>query len=91
VRDGYEIRVGSRDHQLAAEEVLGVADLEVWPPPSTLTRFWSEAFGGIAVHGGAPIVILDPQAPPEFLLTEGVGPTGPEQHGEESSHDDGRE
>lgn len=55
--------------QLLADEVLGVVeDLEVWPPATVLRRFWRRSTGGMAVHAGAPILVVDPDRPPETLL-----------------------
>lgn len=57
--------------QLLADEVLGVVDdLEVWPPATVLRRFWQRSTRGMAVHAGAPILVVDPDRPPETLLLE---------------------
>lgn len=66
----YRIQVYSDQggRELVADEVLGVVEgLVVVPAPAAVRRFWPQAFTGLAVHGGAPIVLLDPGDPPPWL------------------------
>lgn len=72
VAGGFEVRVAAGC--LAADEVLGVVpEMRLHPAGAALRRFWPEAVRGLAVHGRAPVVLIDPQAPPRQLLTEGPG------------------
>lgn len=69
----YHIQIlcqaGSR--QIVADEVLGVVDsLKVWPPAGVLLRFWSGSPRGLAVHGGSPLLVVDPDRPPSTLMLE---------------------
>jgi len=69
-RRGGGFRVATSGGELAADEVLGVADLEVRPLAPLLGRFWPEAAAGLAVVGGVggqPLVVLDPRHPPRAL------------------------
>lgn len=51
--------------RLAVEEVRGVAtEVAVTWAVRVLSRFWSEPVRGLAVHGGSPVVVLDPDEPP---------------------------
>lgn len=72
-RDGG-FRVATSGGELAADEVLGVADLEVRPLTPLLGRFWPEAAAGLAVVGREPLVVLDPRHPPRALQAPAVGP-----------------
>lgn len=57
---------------LTAHRVLAmVPDLEVTPVPGSLLRFWPEAASGLAVYDGRPLVVIDPQRPPQPLLRDG--------------------
>ena len=57
--------------QLIADDVLGVVeDLKVWPAAGVLRRFWSGSSRGLAVHAGAPILVVDPDRPPPTLMLE---------------------
>jgi len=69
----YHIQILSQTGaaQLLADEVLGVVDaLEVWPLAGVLHRFWRGSSRGMAVHGGFPILVVDPDRPPSTLLLE---------------------
>jgi hypothetical protein len=66
-RGGGGFRVATSGGELAADEVLGVADLEVRPFAPLLGRFWPEAAAGLAVVGREPLVVLDPRHPPRAL------------------------
>lgn len=73
LRQKYHIQIasGGSATQLVADEVLGVVEsLRVWPTGGVLRRFWPENSRGMAVHGGSPIVVLDPDRPPQTLLLE---------------------
>ena len=76
--------------QLLADEVVGVVDdLKVWPAPGVLRRFWRGRSRGMAVHGGSPILVVDPDRPPStLLLEEDPGEQDSPERGEEAS--DGR-
>jgi hypothetical protein len=63
---GFEVRLDGGT--LAADELLGVAaELLCHPAGAVLRRFWPEAAHGLAVHGGRPLVLIDPAAPPRAL------------------------
>lgn len=63
---GYRLRVG--DRELEADEVVGVAEgMRIHPSGAVMSRFWNEPAGGLAVHGDAPLVVVDPEHPPSFL------------------------
>lgn len=86
----YHIQIlcqaGSR--QIVADEVLGVVEsLKVWPPAGVLQRFWSGFPRGLAVHGGSPILVVDPDRPPATLMLEETMEEDSLQEGEAS---DGR-
>lgn len=72
---GYrvELRCAEDTLCLAADEVLGVVrDLPVVTGARPVRRFWPQPFAGLAVHGGTPLVVVDPERPPAMLLmTEG--------------------
>lgn len=71
-RQGREYRVTTGAGVLAADEILGVvADLAVRPVPAVIRRFWPEAPVGVAVHGGEPVVMVDPRHPPAALRIDG--------------------
>jgi hypothetical protein len=78
-RDGG-FRVATSGGELAADEVLGVADLEV-RPAALLGRFWPEAAAGLAVVGREPLVVLDPRHPPRALRAPAAGPRADEDNG----------
>lgn len=62
---------------ILADEVLCVVDgLRVQPVAAVLRRFWpGTAFGltGVAVHGEQPLVVVDPQCPPQLLMEKSDG------------------
>jgi hypothetical protein len=63
---GYRLTVGGE--ALAADEILGVVTgLRVLPPAPALRRFWPESPAGMAVHGGLPVVVVDPLRVPAAL------------------------
>lgn len=70
----YRIAVG--EGVLVADEILAVVDrLRVTPAAPALRRFWplaTESVEGVAVHGGLPLVVMDPRRPPLVLQEEAV-------------------
>lgn len=68
-RRGYRLWVGPDGGQeLAADEVVGVVEgVAVHPSGEVMSRFWSEAAAGLAVHGDTPLVVVDPERPPSSL------------------------
>lgn len=74
---GFEVRVAAG--ALAADQVLGVtAELRLHPAGAALRRFWPESACGLAVHGGLPLVLIDPRSPPRSLLAPAAAaPTPP--------------
>jgi hypothetical protein len=63
---GYRVRLAG-EHELAADDVVGVvADVPV-RPAGIVSRYWGEPAGGLAVHGATPLVVVDPERPPRFL------------------------
>ncbi|MEW6338698.1 MAG: hypothetical protein ACOY3Y_06020 [Acidobacteriota bacterium] len=70
-RDRVTLRL--RRGSLIAEAVLGVARaVRIHPAGASLRRFWPEPCGGLAVHDGRPLVVVDVARPPRALRdTEG--------------------
>jgi hypothetical protein len=70
-RDRVTVRL--RRGVLVAEAVLGVARaVRIHPAGTALRRFWPEPCGGLAVHDGRPLVVVDVAHPPRALReTEG--------------------
>lgn len=69
----YHVQILSQNGaaQLVADEVLGVVeDLKVWPAAAVLRRFWAGSSCGLAVHSGAPILVVDPDRPPSTLMLD---------------------
>jgi hypothetical protein len=69
----YHVQILSQSGaaQLVADEVLGVVeDLKVWPAAAVLRRFWAGSSRGLAVHSGAPILVVDPDRPPSTLMLD---------------------
>ncbi len=69
---GYrvELRSAEQVRLLTADEVLGVVrGLPVSTGASPVRRYWAQPFVGLAVHGGTPLVVVDPDRPPGLLLT----------------------
>lgn len=65
--DGYRIAVGAET--LAADEIVAVVEtLRVRPAAPALLRFWPDAAAGMAVHGGLPVLVMDPRRLPAALL-----------------------
>lgn len=72
---GFRVQIDAAEEGrvLTADEVLGVVrDLPVFTGKSPVRRYWAQPFVGLAVHGGTPLVVVDPDQPPSSLLmTEG--------------------
>jgi hypothetical protein len=67
-RDGMEYRIAVGAETMAADEIVGVVEtLRVWPAAPALRLFWPEAAAGMAVHGGLPVVVVDPSRLPAIL------------------------
>jgi hypothetical protein len=67
-RDGTEYRIAVGAETMAADEIVGVVEtLRVWPAALALRLFWPEAAAGMAVHGGLPVVMVDPSRLPAIL------------------------
>ena len=67
------ITVAAGGVALLAAEVLGVARaLAVRAPGPLLERLWPTRCAGLAVHAGAPVVVIDPESPPPSLRREGA-------------------
>jgi hypothetical protein len=71
-RRGVAYRVEVAEHDLLADEVVGVVEnLDVRPLAALVRRYWPEATGGWAVgwavYAGAPVVVVDPGRPPRAL------------------------
>lgn len=67
--ESFRIALGA-EAALAADEVLCVVDGLRVQPTAALRRFWPGAGSGVtglAVHGEQPLVVVDPQRPPEML------------------------
>ncbi len=73
VRRGADYRItiggnGSGGGVLAADEILGVVeDLRIRPLAPAVRRFWPQPVAGLAVHGGEPVVVVDPGRLPAAL------------------------
>lgn len=79
---GFCIRAGGE--ALAADEILAVVErLRVLPLGASLARWWPEVAAGLAVHGGRPLVVIDPLRPPRALLR-------PDRRGESGESPGGR-
>ena len=64
---GYRLTVGG-DVVVGADEILGVVTgLRVVPAAPALRQFWPESPAGMAVHGGLPVVVVDPLRVPAAL------------------------
>ncbi len=66
--DSFQVSLG--DASLSADEVLCVVDGLRVQPAVGLRRFWpggGPGVTGLAVHGEQPLVIVDPQRPPQLL------------------------
>jgi hypothetical protein len=71
-REGAEYRIAVGAETLAADEIVGVVEtLRVRPAAPALLRFWPEAAAGMAVHGGLPVVVVDPRRLPAALRCGG--------------------
>lgn len=72
---GYtvELRSAEEARLLTADEILGVVrGLPVATGARPVRRFWRQPFVGLAVHGGSPLVVVDPDRLPSMLsMTEG--------------------
>ncbi len=57
---------------MLADEVIALAQpLAVRPPGGVLAALWRQRCSGVAIFAGAPVVVVDPLAPPPALLEEG--------------------
>jgi len=75
---GFRIAVGTAE--LAVDEIVGVVpELAVKPLAPVVRRFWPEAAGGLAIHAGGPLVVVDPRRPPRALSARPIQ----EQEGDE--------
>jgi len=64
---GYRVRLEG-EHDLHADDVVGVVEgVAVRPAGGAISRYWSEAAAGLAVHAATPLVVVDPERPPRFL------------------------
>jgi hypothetical protein len=64
---GYCVRLAG-EHDLHADDVVGVVEgVAVRPAGGTISRYWSEAAAGLAVHAATPLVVVDAERPPRFL------------------------
>ena len=80
-RDGACFRLAVGGAELGVDEVVGVVpELAVWPVAGVLRRFWPDVVGGLAVHGQAPLLIVDPSRPPRALRLEGEVSDGEGRH-----------
>ncbi len=67
------VTVATRHGEIAADEVLAVdRGLAVRRPGALVGRLWPERCAGLAVHAGAPVVVIDPAAPPPALRRKGA-------------------
>jgi hypothetical protein len=61
---------------IIADEILCVVDsLRVLPVAAVLRRFWpatAAGLTGVSVHGEQPLMVVDPQHPPQLLRPEGA-------------------
>jgi hypothetical protein len=70
-REGGEYRVAVGAETLAVDEIVGVVEtLRVRPAAPALRWFWPEAAAGMAVHGGLPLIVVDPLKVPAALRCE---------------------
>jgi hypothetical protein len=73
-RRGRTFRLSLGGQALGVDEIVGVVpELAVWPTAAALRWFWPEPAGGMAVHGEAPLVIVDSRRPPRALWLEDEG------------------
>jgi hypothetical protein len=71
VRQANGFAVATREGLVRADAVLDVAArLNVRPPGAVLARFWSGCCLGVAIHDGAPVVVVSPAALPAVLQAE---------------------
>lgn len=86
-KHGYRVELRSADEErfLEADQVLGVVrGLPVVTGAGPVRRFWPQPFAGLAVHGGTPLVVVDPDRPPTMLeMTEGETSDG---NGRDAKH-----
>jgi hypothetical protein len=84
---GYRIAVGAETpaaDEILADEIVGVVEtLRVVPAAPALARFWPEAAAGMAVHGGIPLVVVDPRRLPAALRRDGREEGREEAEGED--------
>lgn len=71
---------------IIADEILCVVDsLRVQPVAAVLRRFWpgtAAGLTGVSVHGEQPLMVVDPQRPPQLLHSEGATKEREETDGE---------
>lgn len=80
-RHGTRYRLAVGGAELGVDEVVGVVpELAVWPVTGAVRRFWPDVAGGLAVHAGAPLLIVDPARPPRALRLQGDNTDGEGRH-----------
>ncbi len=71
VRQGDGLALATREGLVRADAVLDMeARLNVRPPGAVVARFWSERCLGVAIHDGAPVVVVSPAALPPALQAD---------------------
>ena len=71
VRRADGLAVATREGLVRADAVLDVAArLNVRPPGAVVARFWPGRCLGVAIHDGAPVVVVSPAALPPVLQAE---------------------
>jgi hypothetical protein len=70
-RDGGGFEVTVDAGALVADEILGVvAELAVRRAAPVVRRFWPEASAGVAMYEEVPLVVVDPDRPPQVLRAD---------------------
>jgi hypothetical protein len=71
VQQANGFAVATKAGLVRADAVLDVAaSLNVRPPGAVVARFWPGTCLGVAIHDGAPVVVVSPAALPPALQTE---------------------
>ena len=71
VRQADGLAVATEEGLVRADAVLDVAArLNVLPPGAVVARFWPGRCVGVAIHDGAPVVVVSPAALPSLLQVE---------------------
>ncbi|OYV98476.1 MAG: hypothetical protein B7Z68_00870 [Acidobacteria bacterium 21-70-11] len=71
VRQADGLAVATEAGLVRADAVLDVAaHLNVRPPGTFVARFWPGRCLGVAIHDGAPVVVVSPAALPPVLQVE---------------------